>query len=532
MTLSPTEARAEIVRIALERRGETRTCLWPAPFNQDTPEAAWLFVQECRSYLETTGEVLPLPSLDYLKAYVHLWHECKREGKMLFTQKCRRMVISWCARALELHQMGLGRCDQILAGEDLEAAAKHVWRLEHLYTDLQRRHPDWKLPAHKHLLYAGDRKLKMFGLANGSICNSANGESGSLQGDGTRIITLEEPAQYRYLADMVPRRTSSRWGRAVRRGKASWSTSSPTRRRWTRQRLTSSGDSKRVGMTFPKGFEVRDMPSGAVYLRLHHYADPEKGADWLEEERQRMIATPEQFRREILMDETLTGGQPIYSNYDDDFHVYRIEGKEAYIPILPNSLYFGGWDCGQTLQPAFVLYQVLTSPFQVHALAEVTSSGGEAMSDFAPRVLSQCMRVIPGHWDEIRHYGDATVNTRSGTNKQTARDEAKKHGISIKAVSNVWAPRVSAMSWLLSRRLDMGKPGFKIDALRCPMLRRAMQGAYKYRTKKDADPNDPNAVILEPDKNLYSHVAEAAQYPAIYIRKMLEGSGARLQEQD
>jgi hypothetical protein len=193
----------ELIEAELAKRGVLHSCIWPAPYDEDTPEAAWKFVLQCRSYLETEGEVRRIPPAEFLESYVHLWHEVKanEQNNMLFTQKCRRMMISWCARALELHQMGLGRCDQILVGEDLEAASKHVWRLKHLYTDLQAQ--GWKLPGFKELRYEGERKLKMFGLANGSICNYANGEAGGLQGDGTKIITMEEPALYSYLADMV-----------------------------------------------------------------------------------------------------------------------------------------------------------------------------------------------------------------------------------------------------------------------------------------------------------------------------------------
>ncbi len=177
--------------------------LWPTRFRDDTPECAWRFLLELRTYIETTGEVLHFPDKEGLEAYCHLWHECKREGKMLVAEKCRRMLISWEARGLELHQLGLSRCDQLLSGEHYAGAAKHVWRLKHYYTDLQMRFPNWNLPAHGELSYEGERQLKAFSLPNGSICNYANGEVSSLQGEGTRIITLEEAALYRHLAGMV-----------------------------------------------------------------------------------------------------------------------------------------------------------------------------------------------------------------------------------------------------------------------------------------------------------------------------------------
>lgn len=181
----------------------TPPCLWPAPFDVDTPEAGYLFVRECRSYLETEGEAWHIPDWPSIEAYCDLWHECKASGRMLVTQKCRRMVISWTARALELHQMGLGRCDLLLVGEDLQAAARHVWRLKFIYDDLRARHPEWKLPEATSHQYNGERELKRFALPNGSVCNYGNGEAGSFQGEGYKIVTLEEPALYRFLSAMV-----------------------------------------------------------------------------------------------------------------------------------------------------------------------------------------------------------------------------------------------------------------------------------------------------------------------------------------
>jgi hypothetical protein len=177
--------------------------LWPTQYAKDTPEAAWQFVLSLRTWNEAEQAPQFFPEKEFLEEYVHEWHDCYRTGRTLIMEKCRRMVISWCARALELHQMGLGRCDQLLVGEDLEAAAKHVWRLKHLYSDLRQRQPDWKLPEHSELKYEGERKLKSFGLPNGSVCHYANGQAGGIQGDGYRIITLEEFGIYRYAATML-----------------------------------------------------------------------------------------------------------------------------------------------------------------------------------------------------------------------------------------------------------------------------------------------------------------------------------------
>jgi hypothetical protein len=49
------------------------------------------------------------------------------------------MVVSWLARSLELHQMGLGRGDQILVGEDLESRPRSTFGgLKFLYEGMRK----------------------------------------------------------------------------------------------------------------------------------------------------------------------------------------------------------------------------------------------------------------------------------------------------------------------------------------------------------------------------------------------------------
>lgn len=194
---------ASVVQKVADRQIHSKPSLWPDEYLAETPETAFKFVCECRTWNEATSETEHIPPLPHIEAYCHEWVECKALGRTLITEKCRRMIVSWCARSLELWAMGVKKTDTMIVGEDLEAAAKHVWRLKHIYCDLQQRHPEWVLPKHTELLYEGERKLKMFGLANGSICNYANGQAYSIQGEGTGIITMEEFCTYRYAPPML-----------------------------------------------------------------------------------------------------------------------------------------------------------------------------------------------------------------------------------------------------------------------------------------------------------------------------------------
>jgi len=175
------------------------------------------FVLEQHTWNEQAGQIEAAPRVPYIEPYVYEWHRVKASDSetTLIMEKCRRQWISWCARALELHQLGLGRCDQILAGLDYEAAAKHVWRLKFLYEGMQVRHPEWELPVHTELRYKGERALKLFALGNGSFCQAANGQAEQLTGEGARITTLEEPTKFRYLARMVSQMEILMMGRSM-----------------------------------------------------------------------------------------------------------------------------------------------------------------------------------------------------------------------------------------------------------------------------------------------------------------------------
>lgn len=190
----------------LANRGEGRQCFWPAPY--DKPEAGWGFVLDnLQTWNEAEQDQQPFPDKQYLADYAHEWIECRRLGRTLITEKCRRMVISWLARGLELHAMGLRKTDCVLAGEDLEAAAAHVWRLQFLYDGLRRRKEqekdsEWDLPPCHTLAYKGPL-LSSFALPNASSTRYQNGQAVGLQGAGTSIITLEEFSTYRYATKML-----------------------------------------------------------------------------------------------------------------------------------------------------------------------------------------------------------------------------------------------------------------------------------------------------------------------------------------
>lgn len=287
--------------------GPKSECLWPAEYVQDSAECAWKFVRECWTWNEAEQEEQRFPDKEYLRRYAFRWWHAKKHGTALCIEKCRRQVISWLCRALELWAMGLRKTDCTLCGEDLEAAAKHVWRLQFLFQGLRKRHSDWKLPDSDVIRYRGERLLVSFGLPNGSLCQYSNGQGNSIRGEGTAIITLEEFGTYPYASDMLAQAKIITKGSAGKVGGfVNIITNASFNDAWQLVKKPTREPGALVEEI--KGLEFMEMATGMTYLKLHHFADPLKDQDWLEEIRGEMADTPVTFRLEILMDDSKVEG--------------------------------------------------------------------------------------------------------------------------------------------------------------------------------------------------------------------------------
>ena len=270
--------------------------IWPKEFAQDTPECALRFLLNLRTWDESAKRIRQFPNRAYLRRFVLDWWTCKSQGRTLYIRKCRRMVISWACRGLELWAMGLERMDQMLGGEDYEAAAKHCWRYKHYYVDLQERFPSWNLPPHFQIVYEGDRMLKTFGLSNGSRCTIVNAKSKTIQGEGTSIITFEELGLYDDPGGVVAQ------AKIVTQGDSS--TGQPDGFVCCITNLT----------TNPKLRRFEEKKKGVVQKHNITIADENHDAAWLERTRQKMALVPYEFRLQILM--IMDGGGGALWGYD------------------------------------------------------------------------------------------------------------------------------------------------------------------------------------------------------------------------
>lgn len=122
--------------------------------------------------------------------------------------------------------------------------------------------------------------------------------------------------------------------------------------------------------------------------------------------------------------------------------------------------------------------------------------------------------------------GDPAGKSKSTEYEETSFDLLKRMGfMAYPAPSNDIDRRLRAVEALLLAQRD-GGPAILFDRDRCPELVRAMSGGYRY-AKNRSGLRRP-----KPDKNQYSHVADALQYAALAAHGGLVGViAARLTRQ-
>ena len=105
--------------------------------------------------------------------------------------------------------------------------------------------------------------------------------------------------------------------------------------------------------------------------------------------------------------------------------------------------------------------------------------------------------------------GDPSGTAKSTMYEETSFDLVKRAGFAaFPAPTNDIDPRLRAVeAWLLAQR--DGGPAMMIDKDRCPVLIRALGGGYLYAKTKSGQRKPV------PEKNEYSHVADACQYAAL-----------------
>ncbi len=198
-------------------------------------------------------------------------------------------------------------------------------------------------------------------------------------------------------------------------------------------------------------------------------------------------------------------GKPVWPAFVDSRHVSHetLEPEDRPITV--------GIDFGLT--PAATINQQ-SATGQYRVLSEIVTED-TAADEFGV--------ILGAHINEryrglsVDYWGDPAGSQRSQADKHTPFAILKAQGIHAEpAVADSARPndfdiRVRVVSDLLLKNDMAGEPALLLSPA-CKYLRRAMAGGYKYRQLQVSGDERYHA---EPEKNIYSHVAEAQQYALI-----------------
>lgn len=194
----------------------------------------------------------------------------------------------------------------------------------------------------------------------------------------------------------------------------------------------------------------------------------------------------------------VSDGKPIYPEYTDSIHsVPRIEVFERLIYI--------GIDFGLT--PAAAFAQQRHAQWQFIDELVTDDMGAVRFADN----LSALMR---GRFQgcQFKVYGDPSGDSRSQVDERTPIKVLKAAGIPcVPAPTNDPLVRREAVARHMSRLTMTGKPGIVVSS-DCKMLRKAWMGGYCFRRLQVVG---DERFTDRPDKNMYSHIAEAAEYAMV-----------------
>jgi len=190
-------------------------------------------------------------------------------------------------------------------------------------------------------------------------------------------------------------------------------------------------------------------------------------------------------------------GKPVYAECVDILHALKEPPK-----VLRGDIYVG-IDFGLT--PAAVIAQQRPDG-QWQVIEEVVTEDMGAVR-FGESLAVLLRTNFPNK--KVHAWGDPAGEQRSQVDERTPFQVMRAQGVpAVPAPSNDFTLRREAVAKNLTTLTMNGQPRLVISPS-CRSLRKAMAGGYKYRRiQVGGDERFKDA----PDKNMYSHVAEALQY--------------------
>lgn len=194
-------------------------------------------------------------------------------------------------------------------------------------------------------------------------------------------------------------------------------------------------------------------------------------------------------------------GRVIFPEYNDAVHCVHDLCLSQHTRVL-----YLGADFGLT--PAAVIAQEADDG-QIQCIDEVVTEDMGTVR-FGKRIR----RAVVSDYGNlpIEGWGDPSGDNRSQVDERTCFDVLSAQDINLlPAPTNDFALRREAVAQLLTTMTMKGRPQLVISP-KCRMLRKALAGGYKYRR---INASGTERFAEKPDKNMYSHIAEALQYLAV-----------------
>lgn len=194
-------------------------------------------------------------------------------------------------------------------------------------------------------------------------------------------------------------------------------------------------------------------------------------------------------------------GEAVWKSFRRDLHVAR----EVLRPVRGHQLWIA-MDFGRS--PAVLIAQNIND--RISVLEEIIGFNTSATL-FAPVVKRHIEQKYAGF--DFQAFGDPKGNDRSQSDERSAIDIWRANGIHVKPAPvkmNNLEIRLSAVDSVLTSLSD-GRPRLQVSPS-CRTLIAACEGAYHYARRRDR-----SEIKVEPEKDKYSHIADALQYLCVSL---------------
>lgn len=194
---------------------------------------------------------------------------------------------------------------------------------------------------------------------------------------------------------------------------------------------------------------------------------------------------------------SVADGRPVHPQFKRTTHV----AKSSLVPI-PNLPIWLGMDFGLT--PAAVFAQRVRDRWMLLQEIVLENAGAKKLG----QMINRCMSEEYADFKIRTAWGDPAGDIRVQTDETTPFQILRSMGIPARPCeSNDPELRRGALDNVLTRMSD-GGPSLLIDPS-CTVLIRALEGGFGYKRMRSAH---GETFSDQPDKNRYSHVAEACEY--------------------